>query len=95
MIFSSIVHTTEVTETSLLFSVDILLPFLRIATILAVLHNEGVVPVVSDVVNIFVKIRAISSAHSLRIYVDILSGPFAFLGSRIFSNFCTPLTYNV
>ena len=53
------------------------------------------VPVVSDVVNIFVKIGAISSAHSLRIYVEILSGPFAFLGSRFFSNFCTPLTSNV
>ena len=38
---------------------------------------EGVVPVASDVVNIFVKIAAISSAHSLRIiYVEILSGPF-------------------
>ena len=45
---------------------------------LAVLHNEGVVPVASDVVNIFVKIGAISSAHSLRIYVEIISGPFAF-----------------
>ena len=53
------------------------------------------VPVVSDVVNIFVKIGAISSAHSLRIYVEILSGPFAFLGSRFFINFCTPLTSNV
>ena len=54
------------------------------------------VPVVRDVVNIFVKIGAISSTHSLRIYdnkyVDILSGTFAFLGSRFFSNFCTPLT---
>ena len=59
---------------------------------LAALHSEGVVPVVSDVVNIYVKIGAISSAHSLRIYVEILSGPFAFLGSRLFSNFCTPLT---
>ena len=38
---------------------------------------EGVVPVASDVVNICVKIAAISSAHSLRIiYVEILSGPF-------------------
>ena len=53
------------------------------------------VPVVSDVLNIFVRIGAISSAHSLRIYVEILSGPFAFLGSRFFSNFCTPLTSNV
>ena len=53
------------------------------------------VPVASDVVNIFVKIGAISSAHSLRIYVEISSGPFAFLGSRFFSNFCTPLTSNV
>ena len=53
------------------------------------------VPVVSDVVNIFVKIGAISSIHSLRIYVEILSGPFPFLGSRFFSNFCTPLTSNV
>ena len=26
---------------------------------------------------------------------EIVSGPFAFLGSRLFSNFCTPLTYNV
>ena len=27
--------------------------------------------------------------------MDILSGPFAFLGSRFFSNFCTPLICNV
>ena len=53
------------------------------------------VPAVNDVVNIFVKIGAISSTHSLKIYVDILSGPFASLGSRFFSNFCTPLTSNV
>ena len=53
------------------------------------------VPVVSDVVNIFVNIVAITSAHSLRIYVEILSRPFAFLGSMFFSNFCTPLTSNV
>ena len=72
-----------------------LLPFLNIATILAVLQNEGVVPVVSDVVNIFVKIGAISSAHSVRKYVEILSGPFAFLGSKFFSNVCTTLIYNV
>ena len=52
MICSSILHTTEVSETGLYLSVDILLPFLNIATILAVLHNVGVVPVVSDVVNI-------------------------------------------
>ena len=72
-----------------------MLPLLKIATILAVLHKEGVVPIVRDVVNISVKIGAISPAHSLRIYVEILSGPFAFLGSRFFSNFCTPLTSNV
>ena len=72
-----------------------MLPFLNIATILAVLHNECAVPVVCDVVSTFVKIGAISSAHSLRIYVQILSGPFAVLGSRFFSNCCTPLTSNV
>ena len=72
-----------------------MLPFLNIATILAVIHNEGVVPVVSDVVNIFVKIGAISFAHSLRIYLEILSGPFGFVWSRFFSNFFTPLTSNV
>ena len=81
MICSSILHTTEVSRAGLQLYVDTLPPFLKIATIFAVLHNEGVVSVVSDVVNVFVKIGAISSAHSLRIYVEILSGPFAFLGS--------------
>ena len=59
------------------------------------MYNEGVVVVVSDVVNIFVKIGAISSAHSQIIYVEILFGSFAILGSRFFSNFCTQLTSNV
>ena len=27
--------------------------------------------------------------------MEILSGPFAFFGSRFFSNFCTPLTSNI
>ena len=70
---SSILHTAEVSETGLWFYVDILLHFVKIANIsLAVLHNEGVVPVVSDVLNIgpiilSVKIGTISSAHSMGI----------------------------
>ena len=63
MICSSILHTTEVSETGLSFYVDMLLPLLKIATILAVLHNEGVVAVVSDVVHTFVK-AIISTASS-------------------------------
>ena len=49
-----------------------LLPILKIASILAVLHNEGVVPVVSDVVNICVKIGAMSSAFPENICRDFI-----------------------